>query len=97
MRFAPQTKVAGTAGPGIHLTPRRQAAESSNTDDDLPYPAPRLAEQLQATFHPHSLKPQTWHFMQPSANSSCEPQSGQAPDSVSCMPPNTICSPLAVL
>src|SRR6185503_9137461 len=43
--------------------------------------------------HPHSLKPQTWHFMQPSANSSCEPQSGHAPESVSCMPPKTICSP----
>ena len=43
--------------------------------------------------HPHSLKPHTWHFMHPSANSSCEPQSGQAPDRVSCMPPSTICSP----
>src|SRR5262245_42795250 len=44
--------------------------------------------------HPHSLKPHTWHFMHPSANSSCDPQSGQAPDSVSCSPPSTICSPL---
>ena len=43
--------------------------------------------------HPHSLKPHTWHFMQPSANSSCDPQSGHAPDSISCIPPNTICSP----
>src|SRR6185436_20351016 len=45
--------------------------------------------------HPHSLKPHTWHFMQPSANSSCDPQSGQAPDSISCIPPNIICSPRA--
>src|SRR5262249_27972055 len=43
--------------------------------------------------HPHSLKPHTWHLMHPSANSSCEPQSGQAPEKVSCMPPSIICSP----
>ncbi len=29
--------------------------------------------------HPHSEKPQTWHFTHPSANSNCDPQSGQVP------------------
>ena len=42
---------------------------------------------------PHSENPQTWHFTQPSAYSSCEPQSGHAPASVSCIPPSIICSP----
>ena len=28
---------------------------------------------------PHSLNPHTWHFTQPSAYSSCEPQSGHVP------------------
>src|SRR5688572_2530228 len=29
--------------------------------------------------YPHSENPHTWHFTQPSANSSCEPQSGHVP------------------
>lgn len=29
--------------------------------------------------HPHSLNPHTWHFTHPSANSSCDPQSGHVP------------------
>src|SRR6266699_4523531 len=29
--------------------------------------------------YPHSENPHTWHLAQPSANASCEPQSGQAP------------------
>jgi hypothetical protein len=32
---------------------------------------------------PHSLKPQAWHFFQPSANSSWLLQSGQVPMKVS--------------
>jgi hypothetical protein len=31
------------------------------------------------SLYPHSLKPHTWHFTHPSANSSCEPQSGHVP------------------
>src|SRR4051812_24548530 len=46
--------------------------------------------------HPHSLKPHTWHFMHPSANSSWDPQSGHAPESICCIPPKIICSPRAV-
>src|SRR3712207_8843168 len=34
-------------------------------------------------FRSHSEKPHTWHFTHPSANSSCEPQSGQVPMNVS--------------
>jgi hypothetical protein len=33
--------------------------------------------------HPHSEYPQMWHFMHPSANSSCAWQSGQVPMNVS--------------
>ena len=32
-----------------------------------------------APTHPHSENPQTWHFTHPSANSSCDPQSGHVP------------------
>lgn len=37
--------------------------------------------------HPHSEKPHTWHFTHPSANSSCEPQSGHVPMNDSLPPP----------
>lgn len=45
--------------------------------------APRHALAL-PDHHPHSENPHTWHFMQPSANSSWEPQSGQAPVRTGC-------------
>ena len=42
-----------------------------------------------AATHPHSLYPHTWHFTHPSANSSCEPQSGQVPMNCSSFIPPT--------
>ena len=44
---------------------------------------PAAAGAAHPSIQPHSLKPHTWHFTQPSANSSCEPQSGQVPMNVS--------------
>lgn len=51
---------------------------------------PSIADVLPIAFarsHPHSLNPHTWHFTHPSANSSCEPQSGQVPMNDSLPPP----------
>src|SRR5215208_5905664 len=42
--------------------------------------------------HPHSLKPHTWHFTHPSANSSELPQSGHCPMNDCAFPSNAICS-----
>ena len=40
--------------------------------------APR-SSPCAASAQPHSLNPHTWHFTQPSANSSWLPQSGHVP------------------
>ena len=82
---------------------RRAAQGHTNARRPLGLRALSCAADVQLSMddhdHPHSLKPHTWHFMHPSANSSCDPQSGQAPTNVSCIPLSIICSldPLALV
>ena len=47
------------------------------------YKTVRIGQYLLAIVHPHSLNPQMWHFMHPSAISSWLWQSGQVPMKVS--------------
>src|SRR5918997_312490 len=80
-------------GSGGRTRTRVTVGQAGTVNRPPTHPTARL--QLSAGDHdqPHSLKPHTWHFMHPSANSSCDPQSGQAPESVSWSPVKIICSP----
>ena len=60
-------------------TPCDYRDATSRKHNGAPTPVPRSPNTTSRSAQPHSLNPQTWHFTQPSANSSCEPQSGQVP------------------
>ena len=78
---------AGHGGPaGTH---RKTAVETLPPDCQKT----SASRHTRSADHPHSLNPHTWHFTHPSANSSCEPQSGHVPMNTSPpdLPNSTCC------